>query len=178
MGSRLDKLNSNFKKTGEEKKPKLPLKPRTYAILAGALVIVVILGMVINPSFFGIASKDDKAPTFIRNDISFTRDIGRPPTHGDLITFDRDNAIDGYLIKRVVALPGDTVDIDDSGKVYVNGSPIITDKVYYKKDVTVPLTVPHDNVFVLSDGGDESPDSRNSYVGFVSINTIVGTEVK
>ena len=62
--------------------------------------------------------------------------------------------------------------------VYVNGEKYQTDKSYFRKDVQMPLTVPEGQLFVLGDNGDESADSRNSYVGLVDAGTVKGVAIQ
>lgn len=94
---------------------------------------------------------------------------------GDLLAFYFNNRL---LIKRVVGLPGDTVDIDKKGIVYINGKAI--DEPYIQKfnrgEVTIktPFQVPQERYFVLSDDRSSSIDSRNHLIGTVAPDQIVG----
>ena len=83
-----------------------------------------------------------------------------------------------FYVKRIVALPGDTVDIKD-GKVYINGE--LLDEPYYdgittKTDYTVnyPVTVEDNHVFVMGDNRPNSKDSRSSSLGLVPFEAIEG----
>lgn len=82
------------------------------------------------------------------------------------------------LIKRVVAIPGDKVDIKD-GLVYVNGE--IEDgyqfqgKTHANSDLSFPVEVPNDSVFVLGDNRENSLDSRG--LGFIDYSQIKGKAV-
>ena len=96
---------------------------------------------------------------------------------GDVVVFERppnepDNGIKD-LIKRVVALPGETVEVRDC-KVLINGNPL--DEPYVKQwteTCTFAPTVVGDNeVFVMGDNRDDSQDSR--FFGAISQNLIVG----
>lgn len=101
------------------------------------------------------------------------------PVRGDIIVFPREeNGKEVYLIKRIIGLPGDVVDIKD-GKVYVN------DKVMEEKYITVetttvdgqevfPIVVPEDEYFVLGDNRPVSKDSRWLSIGTVHRDDIVG----
>ena len=71
------------------------------------------------------------------------------------------------LIKRVIAISGDSVDIDEKGNVYINGE--LIDEPYVS-----PYTVPEGRFFVMGDQRDTSIDSRSSVIGCVEKDQIVG----
>ena len=108
----------------------------------------------------------------------FKKDIQR----GDIIVFRSDLTTaagsEKLLVKRIIALPGDTVRIEDD-KVYVNGEP--ADDSYTKDGYTggsmAEVTVPQGHVFVLGDNRQNSTDSRSPIVGFIDINDIKGKVV-
>ena len=82
------------------------------------------------------------------------------------------------LIKRVIALSGDQVDIDQSGNVTVNGQaldePYVTEKSLGECDIEFPYQVPEGKVFVMGDRRASSIDSRSSAIGCVGDDQIVG----
>lgn len=96
-------------------------------------------------------------------------------TRGDIIAFYYNDKV---LLKRVIALPGDTVNIDDEGNVYVNNKaieePYITQKSLGICDVEFPLTVEENTVFVLGDHRSVSVDSRSQDVGNIHYERIIG----
>ena len=96
-------------------------------------------------------------------------------TTGDIIAFYYNNNI---LIKRVIASAGDWVDIDEEGNVYVNEvlleEPYVTDKALGNCNITLPYQVPDGRCFVMGDHRATSVDSRNTAVGCVSDEQIVG----
>ena len=95
---------------------------------------------------------------------------------GDVIAFNHNNSV---LIKRVIAVEGDVVDIDNDGNVYVNDElieePYVSNKSY-GKDVTVkfPYQVPVDSLFLLGDYREDSIDSRSKSIGAVSKDLVIG----
>lgn len=94
---------------------------------------------------------------------------------GDIICFYYNNKV---LIKRVIAVGGDTVDIDWYGKVSVNGitaeEPYLTEKAFGECDISLPFTVPQSKVFVMGDNRSVSIDSRYTEIGCVSQEQIIG----
>ena len=94
---------------------------------------------------------------------------------GDIIAFYYNNNI---LIKRVIAYAGDWVDIDGEGNVYVNGTqlnePYVSDKALGECNIDLPYQVPDDRCFVMGDHRVTSIDSRNTAVGCVSSEMVVG----
>lgn len=94
------------------------------------------------------------------------------PRQGDVVVFSAPQQSDELLIKRVIALPGDTVEIHD-GQVYVNGNPL--DEPYLVQETRGhwgPVIVSPLHVFVLGDNRNSSNDSRA--FGAVPIENIMG----
>lgn len=94
---------------------------------------------------------------------------------GDVISFYHENTI---LVKRVIAFEGDWVDMDEYGRVYVNG--VMLDEPYIERpaigecDITLPYQVPDGQIFVMGDHRATSQDSRSRKIGCISEDKIVG----
>ncbi len=94
---------------------------------------------------------------------------------GDIAAFYYGNKV---LIKRCIGVSGDVINIDEEGSVYLNGEclqePYISEKAFGECDIELPCQVPEGRIFVLGDERMLSIDSRNSIVGFVASEQIIG----
>lgn len=94
---------------------------------------------------------------------------------GDIVAFYYNNKI---LIKRVIALPGEWIDIDEQGTVWIDGvlfeEPYLAEKAKGECDIELPFQVPEARLFLMGDHRTVSVDSRSTSVGCVAEEQIVG----
>jgi signal peptidase I len=114
------------------------------------------------------------SPTIVNGDVVVT--LANPSLkRGDIIAFYHNNKV---LAKRVIAFSGEWVDIDEDGIVYIDSVPL--DEPYIDKtalgDCTIdlPYQVPEGSLFVMGDNRSISLDSRDSAIGSISEEEIVG----
>lgn len=140
------------------------------------LVVVAAIAVLVATLFLPILqiSGDSMSPTLEHDEIVIlmkTKEFNR----GDLIGFYYQGKI---LLKRVIALPEDEVAIDAEGNVYVNGEvleePYVAEKGLGDCDLEFPYKVPGTGYFVLGDQRSNSVDSRNSVIGAISQDDIIG----
>lgn len=145
---------------------------RTLATLIIVAAVAVLVAMLWLPVLQ--ISGNSMAPQLENTDIVLTLAHSDFST-GDIIAFYYNNHI---LVKRVIAAPGQWVDIDDEGNVYVDGvqiyEPYVKELALGDCNISLPYQVPTGRYFVMGDNRATSIDSRNTVVGCVADELIVG----
>ena len=102
--------------------------------------------------------------------------------YGDIVILRKDGVFDDDpIVKRVIAVEGQTVDIDFAeGIVYVDGEALeedyIREPTYTAEGTEFPLTVPEGSIFVMGDNRNGSSDSRDYRLGTVDTRYVIGKE--
>ncbi len=94
------------------------------------------------------------------------------PQRGDIIVFKREDVTKGHIVKRIIGLPGETLEIRQ-GRVFINGDAVEDEfHVFDENDNFGPIVLKEDGYFVLGDNRKESNDSRfwdNAQIDFEEI---------
>lgn len=102
----------------------------------------------------------------------------KEPQRFDIIIFEAPISNTGYFIKRIIGLPGENVQIDYGGNIYINGE-LLEESYGYETIIdpgraVVPIEIGEDEYFVMGDNRNHSEDSRFEAVGNVSKDIILG----
>lgn len=149
------------------------------AILFSIFIAVTFFTYILKPAQVDGPSM---TPTLLDSDKIFTSNLLYTPKQGDIVTIDA-KKLDESIVKRVIAVEGQTINIDfDAGKVFVDDKeltePYINDYTYLDLHAfQYPVTVPEGHVFVMGDNRNNSKDSRHPDVGFVDVKDIWGKVV-
>lgn len=141
------------------------------SILITILVLYGLFGIWLKPMR---VTGDSMAPALLDGEIILSDQLAKYwkiPTRGDLVEFE---TADGVFIKRIVGLPGETVDISE-GKVYIDSRPL--EETQYAGNYVgnmEAVTVPEGAVFLLGDNREKVYDSRLKAIGCIPYQDIQG----
>jgi len=164
-------LEAELKREKYKRRYRTVLKSTVFSLItvAAVAVLVATLWLPVLQIYGG-----SMAPTLQDGEIIFsvkTSDF----EPGDIVAFYYNNKI---LVKRVICGPGEWFDIDENGTVYVNEQeleePYLMEKALGDTNIELPYQVPDGKIFVMGDHRATSVDSRNTAVGCVAQEQIVG----
>ena len=104
----------------------------------------------------------------------------KDPERFDIIVFPFQYQEDTYYIKRIIGLPGETVQIDEKGNIYINGEILQESygrEIIFPENIGVakaPIVLGEDEYFVMGDNRNNSSDSRTEIVGIIHRDDIIG----
>lgn len=166
-----DVIKSEINRERYKKRYKRVLKSTVYALVVVAAIAVLIATLVL--PVVQIAG-NSMAPTLNEGELVVLVKTDNLKL-GDLCAFSYSNKV---LIKRVIGLPGDIVEIDAEGNVYVNSElleePYLIEKSLGECDMEFPYQVPENQYFMLGDKRETSIDSRSSIIGCITDDQLVG----
>lgn len=142
----------------------------------GTLLVVAAIAVLISNLWLPIlqVTGSSMSPTLEEGEVLLASKNSNFDT-GDVVAFYYNNKI---LVKRVIATAGDWVNISEDGTVYVNDIAIdesyLVEKDFGDCNIELPYQVPESKIFVMGDNRSVSLDSRNTAVGCVSEEQMVG----
>lgn len=146
-----------------------------------AIAIALVIAIVIRTYVFSLIKVNGHSmlPTLHHNERLVVVKLGYTPKQGDIIILNPPEKERGPFVKRVIAVEGQTVNIDfEKHKVYVDGVALeedyINEPTIQRGNIAFPVTVPEDHVFVMGDNRNNSRDSRYTDVGMIPYKEIIG----
>lgn len=167
----VEELEKELKREQYKQKYRLSMKSTLFTLITVAAVAILVATLWLPVlEIYG----DSMAPSLSDGQIVVSAKSQNYET-GDVIAFYYNNKV---LIKRVIANSGDWVNIRQDGTVIVNdkelSEPYLRDKAFGECNIALPYQVPENRIFVMGDHRSVSVDSRNSTIGCIAEDDIVG----
>jgi signal peptidase I len=168
---------SIFEKHILRERRKKSLYRLSFEILITAALVFILFGVIAG---IAIVKGDSMMPSLTDGSLALFYRLDSTYERNDIVIF-KPSDQDEFLIKRVVAVEGDTVDINnETGELLINGivhkENTIIGETYKREDgVKFPLIVPRDFVFVMGDNREVALDSR--YLGTINTQCLIGKVV-
>lgn len=167
----LQELEAELQREKHKKRYSRALRTTTFLLIVVAAAVVLVATFLL-PVFRIYGSS--MTPTVSEGEIVVAVN-GSSFKNGDVVALWFGNKL---LVKRVIAGPGEWVNIDEEGNVTLNGTlldePYVSEKALGECDLTFPYQVPENRYFVMGDHRLTSQDSRSSAVGCIEKEQIVG----
>lgn len=167
----IEQLENELVRERHKRRSHSALKSTVYSLLTVAAVAILVATLLLPVlQIYG----NSMTPTLQDGQICFSLKTSEMEK-GDVVAFYYNNKI---LVKRVIAGPGEWVDIQEDGTVLVNGEvldePYVSEKAFGDCNIELPYQVPEGRFFVMGDHRSTSVDSRSTSVGCVSEEQVVG----
>ena len=168
----------NGRETQTERIPGSELYEWIISVVSAVLIVVLVFT-------FGVRMMGVKGPSMrqtLQNGdrlLVLNAPLAGEFRQGDIVIARKDTFSNDPIVKRVIAVGGQTVDIDfRAGIVYVDGTALeedyINDLTYTEEGMSFPLTVPEGSVFLMGDNRNMSTDSREPRIGTVDTRYLIG----
>lgn len=145
-------------------------------VFIGLFAFYIMFGQILA---FGMCDGSSMEGTLHNGDLLLFQRIGFEPSRGDIVMFRSSGGRHDLLVKRVIGVPGDVIEIDDqAGTVTINGEvlvePYLGSETHTDGDLNGPVVVEEGHYFVMGDNRMNSLDSRSKAVGQVAREDIKG----
>ena len=167
----VEQLEREFRRESYKNRYGMVLRSTVYTLITVAAVAVLVATLLLPVlRIYGTSM----TPTLTDGDIVVSVKSDRYE-RGEIMAFWFNNKI---LVKRIIAQPGEWVDIDEDGNVSVNGElleePYLTERALGECDIPLPYQVPEGRIFVMGDHRSVSMDSRTEAIGCIGQEQIIG----
>ena len=175
-----EKVEQNNGTLQPEKEQQFDLKKEIFEWVH-ALVLALVIALVLRTFLFTLIRVvgSSMVPTLSTNDRLIVWKLMYKPRQGDIIILKPPLHPETPYVKRIIGMPGQTININTSTQeVIIDGEPIdedyINEPTRFSGNMTFPVKVPDDHVFVMGDNRNNSKDSRYTDVGMIPYDKIIG----
>lgn len=151
---------------------------KKHFVFVSLIAVCIVMFIITTWCPIYVVEGESMNPALVNNDVVCIKKT-KSIKHGDLIVFQYNNKL---LVRRVIGLSGDKINIDPSGYVFVNEKRLDENYIQSRKDNPLrdeifPYTVPEGQIFVLGDNRYHAIDSRMRDLGCIDNNKIIGRVV-